>query len=102
MASEFVADASERIVIIARSLGISIEVAGKLATEWQGSVIADWGGERAYIGKSNEGARAVSQRRAQVLRDHQAGERNTAIARKRGISDRYVRQILAEAGTALP
>ena len=97
MASEFVADATERIVTIARALGVSTEVAGKIANEWQAGVIADWGGERAYVGKSNEKQRAASRRRAAVLRDWQAGERAPVIARKHGIGVRTVWRIIGEA-----
>lgn len=97
MASEFVADATERIVTIARGLGISTEAAGQLASQWQASVIADWGGERAYVGKSNEGQRAASRRREAVLRDWRAGERVPAIARKHLISQRTVWRMVSTA-----
>lgn len=102
MASEFVADAAERIVTIARALGVSTEVAGKIANEWQAGVIAEWGGERAYVGKSNEAQRAASRRRSAVLRDWQAGERVAALARKYGMNERSVRRIVAQSGRAVP
>ena len=94
MASEFVADAAERIVTIARALGVSTEVAGKIANEWQAGVIADWGGERAYVGKSTEKQRAASRRHAAILRDWQAGERVAALARKYRISRSRVYSIV--------
>lgn len=94
MASEFVADASERIVIIARDLGISTELAGRMAMQWQEGIIADWGGERAYVGKSEESRRATSRRRDAVLRDWQAGERVPALARKHNMSLRTVWRII--------
>lgn len=96
MASEFVADSAERIVTIARALGVSTEVAGKIANEWQAGVIAEWGGERAYVGKSNEKQRAASRRDAAVRRDWEAGERAPAIARKRGIGLRTVWRIVGK------
>ena len=34
MASEFVADAAERIVLIARALGVDTDIAGQLASQW--------------------------------------------------------------------
>ena len=103
MASEFVADAAERIVTIARALGVSTEVAGKIANEWQAGVIADWGGERAYVGKSTEKQRAASRRHAAILRDWQAGERAPAIARKYGVSAAWVRKIIAgKCATGMP
>lgn len=102
MASEFVADSAERIVTIARALGISTEVAGKLASDWQASVIADWGGERAYVGKSNEGQRAATQRRQAVLRDWRAGERVATLARKHHMNERTVRKIVSQSGPVVP
>ncbi len=96
MASEFVADATERIVTIARALGVSTEVAGRIANEWQAGVIADWGGERAYVGKSSDKQRAASRRSAAVLRDWAAGERAPAIARKHGIALRTVWRIVGK------
>lgn len=108
MASEFVADAAERIVIIARALGLDADTIGKIASGWQDSVIADWGGERVYIGKSNEGQRTVSRRHAAILRDARAGERTATLVRKYGLSGAMVRRIVAseraaqQGATALP
>lgn len=96
MASEFVADSAERIVTIARSLGVSMEVAGKIANEWQAGVIADWGGERAYVGKANDRQRAASRLRLAVTADYRAGERPPAIARKHGISVRTVWRLVGK------
>ena len=108
MASEFVADAAERIVLIARALGVDADIAGQLASQWQQSVIADWGGERAYIGKSNESQRLASRRHAAIVRDWSAGERTAALARKHNLSGAMVRRIVAgerangQGATALP
>ena len=94
MASEFVADAAERIVTIARALGVSTEVAGKIANEWQGGVIADWGGERPYIGKLAAAEAKMSQRDRAIYRDWKAGERVAALARKYRISRSRVYSIV--------
>jgi Mor family transcriptional regulator len=102
MASEFVADSAERIVTIARALGVSTEVAGKIANEWQAGVIADWGGERAYVGKSRDAQRDASRRHAALMRDWRAGERVPALARKYGMNERTVRKIIARSGPAMP
>ena len=100
MASEFVADATERIVTIARALGVSTEVAGKIANEWQAGVIADWGGERAYVGKSTEKQRAASRRQSAHLFPVR---RAPAIARKYGVSAAWVRKIIAgKCATGMP
>lgn len=105
MASDFLADASERLVATMRALGISAQVAGMVAAEWGSGVEADWGGERPYIGKGARAQRAMSQRDAALLRDWAAGERTQALARRYGISTRRVRKIIEMSqpgGTALP
>ena len=105
MASDFLADASERLVSTMRALGISAQVAGMVAAEWGAGVEADWGGERPYIGKGTSAQRAMSQRDAALMRDWDAGERTQTLARRYGISTRRVRKIIEQArpsGTALP
>ena len=105
MASDFIADSAERLILAMRALGISAEVAGMVAAEWGAGVEADWGGERPYIGKGAAAQRATSQRDAALLRDWAAGERTQALARRYGISTRRVRKIIELAsggGTALP
>ena len=82
MASEFLADASERLIHTMRGLGISQQVAGMVAAEWQASVTRDWGGERPYIGKQAAAAMEMSRRDAAICRDWQAGERVGALSRK--------------------
>ncbi len=102
MATEFLSDATERLVTALRNVGISAEVAGMVAAEWQASMERDWGGDRPYIGKASQAARQTSVRDARLLRDWHAGERMAALARKYGISDRHVRRIIAKTGPALP
>lgn len=96
MASEFLSDVSERLILAMRALGISDQVAGMVAAEWQAGVVRDWGGERPYIGKG--GQRAMSRRDAAIWRDWRAGERAPALARRYGISARRVLQIVAAQG----
>ena len=102
MATEFIADATQRIVSTLHSLGVSAEVAGMVAAEWQQGIERDWGGERPYIGKASQATRQTSTRNARLLRDWQAGERAAALARKYGVSARHVRRIVDSAGPALP
>lgn len=90
MASEFMADASERIIRALQSLGMSAEMAGKAAAEWQSGVERDWGGERPYIGKGGEALRETSRRDRAILREYAAGERVAYLSRKFGISRRMV------------
>ena len=72
MASEFMADATERIILALQSLGVSRETAGMVAAEWQAGVEQDWGGERPYIGKGGTAERALSRRDADIVRQFSA------------------------------
>lgn len=102
MSSEFLADATERLVIAMRALGVSQEVAGMVAAEWGASIVRDWGGERPYIGKTaGQASREMSRRDAALLADWRRGERVPMLARRYQISARWVRQIILR-GTALP
>ena len=96
MASEFVADATERIVTIARALGVSTEVAGKIANEWQAGLIAEWGGERPYVGRTAAAEAKMSRRDAAIYREWKAGERVPALARKYRISRSRIYCIVSE------
>lgn len=94
MASEFIADATERLILTMTALGISKKTAGMIAVEWQSAIQRDWGGDRPYIGKSGDATRKMSTRDNALLRDWHAGERPATLARKYGISPRRVRQIV--------
>ena len=107
MASEFLADASERLIHTMRGLGISQQVAGMVAAEWQASVTRDWGGERPYIGKQAAAAMEMSRRDAAICRDWKAGERVPALVRKYKIGRRMIYNIVSRQSvdmecTALP
>lgn len=96
-ACEFITDATARIILAARCLGISDEVARLLASEWEHGITRDWGGERPYVGKRGETTVVVMSRRNQaIVRDYRAGERVSLLARRYGISPRRVRQIITE------
>lgn len=101
MASEFIADATERLILTMTALGISKKTAGMIAVEWQTCIVRDWGGDRPYIGKSSDAARKMSTRDNALLREWNAGERPAALARKYNLSPRRVRQIVL-GGNALP
>lgn len=97
MASEFLADATERIILALQSLGVSRETAGMVAAEWQAGVEQDWGGERPYIGKGGTAERALSRRDADIVRQFSEGERVPYLARKHRISERRVWKIIKTA-----
>lgn len=105
MASEFIADATERIILTLVALGISKKTAGMVAVEWQRCIVQDWGGDRPYIGKSSDAVKQMSARDNAMLRDFRAGERPATLARKYNLSRQRVSKILADRGagaTALP
>jgi Mor family transcriptional regulator len=55
----------------------------------------DWGGERPYIAKVGESARAVmSARDAQIRAQFRRGDHVEVLSRRHGISARRVQQIL--------
>jgi Mor family transcriptional regulator len=94
MASEFMADATERLITTLVTLGISQQTAGMVAVEWQTCIVRDWGGDRPYIGKSSDAVKKMSARDNALLREWHAGERPAALARKYNLSTRRVRQIV--------
>lgn len=62
------------------------------------AVQAEFGGDRPYIRKANEAARAErSLRDRAIVRDHQRGESAALLARRYGISRRRVEQLVRNA-----
>ena len=94
MASEFMADASERLIKALNAFGMSPEIAGMVAAEWQSGVERDWGGERPYIGKGGEALREMSRRDRAIRREYAAGERVDYLSNKWKISKRRVWKII--------
>ena len=94
MASEFMADASERLIQALQVFGMSREIAGMVAAEWQSGVERDWGGERPYIGKGAEVLREMSRRDRAILREYADGERVDYLSNKWKISKRRVWKII--------
>lgn len=62
----------------------------------EAAIRRDWGGDRPYIARAGESARAViSQRNAAIARDYHRGESIALVARRYGISRRRVYQVLS-------
>lgn len=62
------------------------------------AVQVEWGGDRPYIRKANEAARAErSLRDRAIVRDHQRGESSALLSRRYGISRRRVEQLVRNA-----
>lgn len=97
-ACEFVADATARIILAARALGISDDIARMLASEWEQGITRDWRGERPYIGA--RAGLAQSARDAAIVRDWKNGERVPLLMRRYGISRSRVWAILKAAGVS--
>ena len=82
-------------------------LAGTLSADARASIEAairrDWGGDRPYIARAGESARAViSHRNAAIARDFHRGDSITLIARRYGISRRRCYQILSMPASAAP
>lgn len=69
-----------------------------ITAEQIAAIQAEWGGDRPYIRKANEAARAErSLRDRAIVRDHQRGESAALLARRYGISRRRVEQLVRNA-----
>lgn len=65
------------------------------AKELERRLIANWGGDRPYIGKIGKEARAMaSLRNRAIIRDFKAGERIPFLSRRYGLSKVRVWQII--------
>lgn len=68
----------------------------KLVEVEQG-VRQDWGGERPYIARLGESAKLIRGKRDQMIRDQfRRGEHVSLLARRWGLSERRVQQIVAD------
>jgi Mor family transcriptional regulator len=68
----------------------------KVARQIESDIRRDWGGERHYIAKLGESGRAVLSERDALIREQaRRGERVKLLARRWGLSEKRVRQILA-------
>ena len=98
MATEFTSSATERLVQILTAMGLPAQDAGKAAADWQQWLADEWGGDRPYIRKANEAARAErSLRDRAIVRDHQRGESSALLSRRYGISRRRIEQLVRNA-----
>lgn len=62
------------------------------------AIQAEWCGDRPYIRKANEAARAErSLRDRAIVRDHQRGESSALLSRRYGISRRRIEQLVRNA-----
>ena len=87
---------------LARLRALLLEHAPELAAVQLEAVLAaiqaEWGGDRPYIRKANEAARAErSLRDRAIVRDHQRGESSALLSRRYGISRRRIEQLVRNA-----
>lgn len=90
---EFITDIKTRFIREAASLGISPATAAMLLACIDDTV-ADYAGDRVYIGKGEEAASEMSARNRAIIRDHKAGERVALLARRYGVSRVRIHQII--------
>lgn len=89
--SEFVEDLHTRIVAsMTEKLGITAHTAGLIAGEIVGGMCDAWAGCEPYIGKS----KTSGVRNRSIIRDWRAGERVPLLARRYGLSQRRIWQIV--------
>lgn len=92
--SDILQDIAER----AEEAGIDMQVMRRVLAE----VRRDWGGENAYIPKRGEKPHVYVMRRAAEARAlWQRGERIPAIARRMGVSPKYVYKLLKKSPPSL-
>lgn len=96
---DIVADILQRVSAVSKT-------ASKALSQIEAEIRADWGGERCYIAKVGEDARAkLAERDRQIRKEFRHGEHEALLARRWDISVRRVRQIIATdplIGNALP
>jgi len=92
--SEFLLEASARIITKLEENGIAHAVAVRIAGEWEAEIARDYGGDRPYIGRRS--GPPMEQRDAAIRRARAAGESVPAIARRLKLSRVRVWQILRE------
>lgn len=77
-----------------KRLGIEIEDGTFVSIEAE--IRHEYGGDRIYIGRTRADRRSASRRDLLIWNLHHAGERDSTLALRFGISPRRVRQIVAE------
>jgi Mor family transcriptional regulator len=95
--ADLVSDILRRVVAaapprLAEQLGLKL-------TEIELQVRHDWGGERVYICRRRDDPEAqsyISRRNAQIRREFKSGERVPLLARRHGVSERWIRKIVGE------
>lgn len=77
------------------------QVAAVILLEVEAEIRGDYCGERCYIAKQRGDYKAyVSNRNLLIVRDSRNGESNALIARRHGLTQRRVEQILLQARLA--
>ena len=90
--TDVIRDAIETVIGYVRDGRLELQAAAEAAER---DVRINWGGERVYIGKTGaEDLREKSRRDAAINRDWQRGDHIPVLARRYGLSDRRIKQIV--------
>jgi Mor family transcriptional regulator len=74
-----------------------VQIAAVVLVEIEQEVRADWAGERPYIAATREQLRPfISLRNACIFSDWRRGERVPLLARRHGVTERRIRQVITE------
>ncbi len=87
--ADFVSD------LMAAAMSICAQFTLDHAKELERRLVANWGGDRPYIGKLGKEARSMtSLRNRAIIRDFKAGERIPFLSRRYGLSKVRIWQII--------
>jgi len=81
--------------LMATAMAVCAQFTADHAKELERRLVANWGGDRPYIGKLGKEARNMtSLRNMAIIRDFKAGERIPFLSRRYGLSKVRVWQII--------
>ena len=87
--------------ILHRILPRHTRVARKTRDKIEREIRRDFGGDRFYIAKTGESAQAeITERNWRIYRQYRSGEHIALLARRWQMSERRIRQIVADCMTA--
>lgn len=94
---DFVSDVIRRALAAAGSDSESAVIAAEI------EIRREWGGERIYVSKTGHAdLLEMTERNKRIMRDWNAGERVSALARKYRLSKQRISQLIKQASSELP
>ena len=96
-------DGDDVIADLIYRLAERAQVAAVVLLEIEAEIRRDYCGERCYVAKQRGDYKAyVSNRNQLIIRDSRAGESNHLLARRYGVTQRRIEQVLAKARALKP